>query len=220
MAREATYDATRDRVEAYFDRTATQAWAALTSEAPVSWIRQTVRAGREDMRALMLRTLPRDLHGMRILDAGCGTGTMSVELARRGADVVGVDISPELISIAKQRLPEELTVSFLAGDMLDPAIGAVDAVIAMDSLIYYDADDLTSAVARLNAPQVVFTVAPRTPLLMAMFGAGKLFPRGDRSPVMQPQAPNDLARRVPGALTSKGRIARGFYISECLEYRR
>lgn len=220
MARPATYDATRDRVEAYFDRTATRAWEALTSEAPVSRIRQTVRAGRAEMRDLMLGALPENLEGMRILDAGCGTGTMCQELAQRGADVVGVDISPELIRIAKQRLPESLTVSYLAGDMLDPGLGSFDAVVAMDSLIYYDSDDLADALRRLDAPQIIFTIAPRTPLLMAMFGVGKLFPQNDRSPTMRPHVATRLATRMAGRMAKKGRVARGFYISECLEYRR
>jgi len=50
----ADYAATRDRVEDYFDRTATKTWERLTSDAPVSGIRATVRAGRDRMRALML----------------------------------------------------------------------------------------------------------------------------------------------------------------------
>ena len=58
----------------YFDRTATKAWERLTSDAPVSRIRQTVREGRDRMRALMLSRLPADLRGARVLDAGCGTG--------------------------------------------------------------------------------------------------------------------------------------------------
>ena len=41
-----SYEATLSRVETYFDRTATRAWEALTSDAPVSGIRATVRAGR------------------------------------------------------------------------------------------------------------------------------------------------------------------------------
>ena len=86
------YAATRDRVEHYFDRTATKVWERLTSDAPVSGVRATVRAGRDRMRALMLAQLPDDLRGARILDAGCGTGAMAVELAQRGADVVAVDI--------------------------------------------------------------------------------------------------------------------------------
>ena len=41
----ADYSATRDRVEQYFDRSATKVWERLTSDAPVSRIRQTVREG-------------------------------------------------------------------------------------------------------------------------------------------------------------------------------
>jgi len=69
-----TYESTRNTVETYFDRTATKTWERLTSDAPVSGIRATVRAGRERMRQLLLSKLPADLRGARVLDAGCGTG--------------------------------------------------------------------------------------------------------------------------------------------------
>ena len=55
------YTATRERVEHYFDRSATKVWDRLTSDAPVSRIRQTVREGRDRMRATMLSRLPADL---------------------------------------------------------------------------------------------------------------------------------------------------------------
>ena len=80
----ADYSATRDRVEQYFDRSATKVWERLTSDAPVSRIRQTVREGRDKMRALMLGRLPSDLRGARVLDAGCGAGQMTANWPRAG----------------------------------------------------------------------------------------------------------------------------------------
>ena len=69
---------------------------------------------------------------------------------------------------------------------------------------------------------VVFTVAPRTRLLMAMWRIGKLFPRSDRSPIMVPHDLKELRQVVGdmGHLTKVGRITSGFYISEALEMRR
>ncbi|WP_374434989.1 magnesium protoporphyrin IX methyltransferase [Tabrizicola sp.] len=218
------YGETRDRVETYFDRTATQTWERLTSHEKVSRIRETVRKGRDQMRALMLSRLPQDLRGARVLDAGCGTGAMASELALRGAHVTAVDISPQLIDIAKRRLHPALTdqVDFLAGDMSDPALGRFDFALAMDSLIYYRDADIGRVIGNLSArtaQSIVFTVAPRTTLLMVMWHAGKLFPRSDRSPTMVPHDAARLARHCPGQLTKIGRITSGFYISECLEHR-
>ncbi|MDW4499400.1 magnesium protoporphyrin IX methyltransferase [Sulfitobacter sp. D35] len=219
-----TYEATRARVETYFDRTATRTWERLTSDAPVSRIRETVRRGRDEMRARILSRLPQDLRGARVLDAGCGAGQMTAALAARGADVAAVDISPALIGIARRRLPEDhrARVQFVAGDMLDPDLGSFDHVVAMDSLIYYDATDIGAALTGLTKRargKIVFTVAPRTPVLMAMWYAGKLFPRSDRSPVMVPHAPERLAEQLAGIgrLRDLGRTHVGFYISQALE---
>ncbi|MEP2639463.1 magnesium protoporphyrin IX methyltransferase [Roseobacter sp.] len=223
------YDATRDRVETYFDKTATRTWERLTSDAPVSKIRQTVRAGRDQMRALLLSRLPADLTGQRVLDAGCGAGQMTAELAARGAEVLAIDISPQLVEIAQRRLPENLRhrVQFSSGDMLNPGLGRFDHVIAMDSLIYYDAADIGVALAGLEKRTrgaIVFTVAPRTRLLMAMWHAGRLFPRSDRSPVMIPHAHGPLAqiartKGVRGLIRPVDRVTSGFYISQAMEVR-
>jgi magnesium-protoporphyrin O-methyltransferase len=219
----ADYTATRDRVESYFDRTATKAWERLTSDAPVSRIRQTVREGRDRMRAQMLSRLPEDLRGARVLDAGCGTGLMTEDLARRGASVTAADISPRLLQVAHDRLPPSLRaqVTFFAGDMTEPTLGAFDAVLAMDSLIYYSAHDIGRTLKALGqrCGHIVFTVAPRTTPLMAMWYMGKLFPRADRSPVMIPHNLRSLQRETGTGLLQVGRISSGFYISDCLEYR-
>ncbi|EPX75990.1 magnesium protoporphyrin IX methyltransferase [Salipiger mucosus] len=223
-----SYARTLTRVETYFAPPPPRQWERLTSEAPVSRIRETVRRGRDEMRERMLGRLPDDLCGARVLDAGCGAGQMSRALAERGAEVVAVDISPALVEIAARRLPEALRaqVDFRAGDMLDAGLGRFDHVMAMDSLLYYRRRDVAHALAGLGSrtrDSVVFTVAPRTPLLMAMWSAGKLFPRGDRSPRMVPHHPAALAaalraQRAPGRLSDLGRVRSGFYISQAMEY--
>lgn len=222
------YAATRDRVEHYFDRTATRTWERLTSDAPVSGIRATVRAGRDRMRALILAQLPDDLRGARVLDAGCGTGAMAVALAVRGAEVCAVDISPSLVEIARKRAPEGLAgrIDWHAGDMMNPALGEFDHVVAMDSMIYYSATDIAALLQRA-APRLsgrfVFTLPPRTPALMLMWRMGKLFPRADRSPAMVPHTTAGIAAAmraaaVPGGLREVARVSSGFYISTALVF--
>ena len=229
----ATYIERREKIERYFDRTAADTWARLTSTAPVSGIRATVRAGRDRMRATLLDCLPADLGGRRILDAGCGTGALAVEAARRGADVVAIDLSPTLVQLARERLPQDLrtggagTVDFRSGDMLDAALGRFDHVVCMDSLIHYQVDDLVDALARLTertSASVVFTFAPSNPLLATMISVGRLFPRGDRAPFIEPVAERRLRRRLGGSVSLTGwgigrtsRVASGFYTSQAME---
>jgi magnesium-protoporphyrin O-methyltransferase len=225
-----TYHQRRGELETYFDRTAAEAWERLTSTAPVSRIRATVRAGRDEMRAKLLGMLPADLSGRRLFDAGCGTGALAVEAAKRGADVLAMDISPTLVGIARERLPQSIgqgTIDFRVGDMLDSASGAFAHVVAMDSLIHYPAADIVRVLAALAARtshSIVFTFAPRTPLLGAMHRIGKLFPRSDRSPAIEPVTLKELRRRIAAEPTLKGwtvgrtqRVTKGFYISEAME---
>ena len=150
-----TYIARRQQLETYFDRTAADAWKRLTSDAPVSRVRATVRAGRDTMRATLLSWLPADMRGARVLDAGCGTGALAVEAARRGADVLAIDISPTLVGLARERAPRDLgdgRVTFAVGDLLDPALGAFDHVVAMDSLIHYEGRDIALTLGALAPP--------------------------------------------------------------------
>jgi magnesium-protoporphyrin O-methyltransferase len=225
-----TYQARRGELETYFDRTAVKAWERLTSDAPVSGIRATVRAGRDAMRGTLLSWLPADLRGKRVLDAGCGTGALALEAARRGAQVVAVDISPTLVGIAQQRAAGqhgEGHVEFRAGDMHDPALGEFDHVVAMDSLIHYKPADVCRVMAGLAARtrhSIVFTFPPSSAFLLAFLAVGRLVPRGDRSPAIVPVTEAKLRRMLAAepALggwrsTRSHRVASGFYTSHALE---
>ena len=237
MMASASYTARRDALETYFDRTAIEAWKAFATDAPVSRIRQTVRAGRAEMRVLMLAQLPRDLSGWRILDAGCGTGAMTVELARRGAGVTAVDLSPGSIEFARENWPGEVDdrrVRFAAGDMLDASLGEFDAVVAMDSLIHYAMPDVVASLLALMPRvrrRIVMTHAPATPMLRVMHAAGQLFPKRDRSPAIVPVVARELRSVIENAARdshSRGEleaawaagatrvVSSGFYTSQML----
>jgi magnesium-protoporphyrin O-methyltransferase len=228
-----TYIERRGEIETYFDRTAVEAWKRLTSDAPLGRIRATVRAGRERMRATLLSWLPDDLAGRRLLDAGCGTGALAVEAARRGAHVVAIDLSPTLVDLARERAPRDLgagSIEFRSGDMLDPALGDFDHVVGMDSLIHYDAADILRVLTGLagrTQGSILFTFAPSTPLLATMHAVGRLFPRGDRAPAIEPVREARLLASIVAEPALRGwmggrssRIASGFYTSQAMELRK
>ncbi|WP_438278430.1 magnesium protoporphyrin IX methyltransferase [Nitrobacter sp.] len=220
----------RSELETYFDRTAVAAWTRLTSEAPVGRIRATVRAGRDEMRQTLLSWLPEDMSGARLLDAGCGTGALSIDAARRGANVVAVDISPSLIQIASGRLPADISpnaIRFVAGDMLDPSLGKFDFVVAMDSVIHYRPDDMVRIFAGLatrTMHSLLVTFAPRTPALTFMHMVGRAFPRENRAPAIEPVSERYLKKLITEhpdlddwLFGRSRRVTSGFYKSHALE---
>ena len=225
-----SYQERRGRLQTYFDRTALDAWTRLTSTAPVSKIRATVRAGRDRMRSVLLYYLPIDLHSLRVLDAGCGTGAFSVEAAGRGAQVLAVDLSPALVQLARERSPSlgnSGSIEFRVGDMFDAGLGAFDHVVAMDSLIHYPLSDVVRVLAGFAARtrhSILFTFAPRTPALTLLWTVGRLFPRRDRAPAIEPIAEAVLRRRLAAEPALREwrvgrtqRVASGFYKSQAME---
>ena len=221
------YDDRREALATYSDTTARQARIDLTTAAKASGLRATVRAGRDAMRQTLLDWLPTDLRRTTVLDAGCGTGSLAVAAACRGAEVTGIDVAAGLVEVARQRTPSFIghgRIHWRSGDMLDPQLGTFAHVVAMDSLIHYEPEDLVAALARLaqrTTGTILFTFAPRTTLLAAMHTVGKAFPKSDRSPAIVPVAEGDLRERLARlqgwSIGRTQRISSGFYTSQALE---
>jgi SAM-dependent methyltransferase len=80
-------------------------------------------------------TLVRSYAPDRVLDAGCGTGRVAIELARHGIDVVGVDVDAAMLATARDRAPEldwrlgDLATIDLATDAFDVAVLAGNVMI-------------------------------------------------------------------------------------------
>ena len=65
-----------------------------------------------------------------IADLGCGTGTLAVLLAEHGYDVVGLDLSPRMLGLARAKAERHhVAVRFEIGDAADPRIPAVDVIL-------------------------------------------------------------------------------------------
>ena len=87
----------------------------------------------------------RDVHGeanfvealgvRSVLDAGCGTGRVAIELDRRGLDVVGVDLDPAMLEAARAKAPR---VEWRLADLVDVDLGrAFEAVVAAGNVMIF-----------------------------------------------------------------------------------
>lgn len=96
----------------------------------------------------------------RVLDVGCGTGSLSQLIAGRGAHVLGIDLAPEMIRIARGRAPRDLSLSYLCGDFFDLALapGAFDCVVSVAALHHMPLDAAVLRMADLVAPGGVLII--------------------------------------------------------------
>jgi SAM-dependent methyltransferase len=85
----------------------------------------------------------------RVCDLGCGTGTVARHLASRGVDVFGVDISPGMVTVARNRYPD---IAFRDGDMraLDLPDESVAGVVSFYSILHLARPDVPAALSEMR----------------------------------------------------------------------
>lgn len=110
------------------------------------WLSGSAPRGEDyDRRWAELRASGADVHGEvgllerlgvgSVLDAGCGTGRVAIELARRGHDVVGVDLDPAMLDAARGKAPE---IPWLLGDLGTVDLGReFDAVVMAGNVMIF-----------------------------------------------------------------------------------
>jgi SAM-dependent methyltransferase len=136
-------------------------------------IAKTITAGAEDFIARL--PLPANA---RVLDVACGTGNTTIPLARRGMQVTGLDLAPNLLVQARARAAEEgVTAEFIEGDaeQLPFADGTFDAVVTMLGAMFAPRPELV-------ASESARVLKPGGMLAMANWGpdafTGKMFKLG------------------------------------------
>ncbi len=105
----------------------------------------------------------RPLGGADLIDLACGTGSATLAAAARGAQVTGLDITPELVAIAAQRTGSE-AVSWRTGDASDTGLpaGAFDVAVSNMGIIFVDPGRQVAEVTRLLKPAGVFAFSAWT----------------------------------------------------------
>jgi SAM-dependent methyltransferase len=97
-------------------------------------------------------SLVRSLDPASVLDAGCGTGRVAIELARHGVDVVGVDVDASMIGEARRRAPE---LEWVEGDLAALALGRqFDVVVMAGNVPLFCPPDKRSALVKSCAAHV------------------------------------------------------------------
>ncbi|WP_193045532.1 class I SAM-dependent methyltransferase [Mycolicibacterium baixiangningiae] len=95
------------------------------------------------------------LKGAAVVDLACGTGTAARAAATRGAHVIGVDLTPELVAIgAKQACDDGLDVAWAVADATETGLesGSIDAVVSSVGIIFVEPAAQVAELARLLKP--------------------------------------------------------------------
>ena len=106
------------------------------------------------------------VRGSDVLDLGCGTGNLTIQLARRGLSVVGVDLSPEMLALAKRKAAAGTAPRLLqagAVELIDHfPVGSFDTIVSV--LVF---SELSDAEQRVALRQCGSLLRPRGCLILA-----------------------------------------------------
>ena len=151
------------------------------------------------------------LPGAELLDAGCGTGRYSRELARRGYVVHGVDLSPELIEVAKRTRGDRTGgVSFAVGDILAAPTARYAAVVCRGVLNDIIDDDRRDAAFAAFAR----TLRPQGALILDVREWGASVERKTREPLFKKRVSTDRGDLTYTSVTELDAQRRLLLISE------
>lgn len=102
----------------------------------------------------ILKTInEKPLESKMLAEIGCGTGTMSILLAKKGYEMIGLDLSEDMLMVAREKaLDEELDILFLQQDMTTfELFGSVDAIVSScDSMNYIHPSEISKVFERVH----------------------------------------------------------------------
>ncbi|KAK2974184.1 hypothetical protein RJ640_021475 [Escallonia rubra] len=227
----------KEVVREYFNNNGFQRWRKIYGETDeVNRVQMDIRIGHSKTVENVMQMLKEEgpLEGVTVCDAGCGTGCLSIPLAKQGAVVLASDISAAMVAEAEKQAREEL----LSGkDELSPVPvlpkfevkdlesldGKYDTVVCLDVLIHYPqskADGMIAHLASLAENRLLISFAPKTVYYDLLKRVGELFPGPSKATRAYLHAEADVERalqKVGWKIRKRGLITTQFYFAKLIE---
>ncbi|KAL3155546.1 hypothetical protein ABBQ38_011098 [Trebouxia sp. C0009 RCD-2024] len=227
----------KDAVKSYFNNQGFERWNRIYGTTDdVNKVQLDIRTGHQQTVDKTLKWLDEEggLKDTTVCDAGCGTGSLSLPLALRGAAVSASDISSSMTGEAQRRYEEAVSSgqqapttppTFTATD-LELISGSYHTVICLDVMIHYPQDKANAMIkhlASLAQDRLIISFAPKTLAYTVLKRIGELFPGPSKATraYLHAEADVEAALRQAGfKVTKREMTATSFYFSRLLEARR
>eukprot|EP00929_Paragymnodinium_shiwhaense_P052504 TRINITY_DN26301_c1_g1_i1.p1 TRINITY_DN26301_c1_g1~~TRINITY_DN26301_c1_g1_i1.p1 ORF type:complete len:338 (+),score=103.43 TRINITY_DN26301_c1_g1_i1:82-1095(+) len=221
-------------VEEYFNGTGFERWQKIYGETDdINPVQMDIRNGHaETVKKILKWSDDFDLSGRTVCDAGCGTGSLSIPLAARGALVSGSDISAAMAGEAAKRAEVALKDAPKVKELpkfktldLEALSGEYDCVCCVDVLIHYPPERVEAMVeglAKLSKDRVILSFAPKTWYYTLLKSIGEFFPGKSKTTraYLHPEEVVEASLKKAGfEITRKEMTATNFYFSRLFEAR-
>ncbi|XP_031093037.1 magnesium protoporphyrin IX methyltransferase, chloroplastic [Ipomoea triloba] len=227
----------KEVVKEYFNKDGFQRWKRIYGVGDdVNKVQMDIRLGHSKTVENVMKMLSDEgsLKGVTVCDAGCGTGCLSIPLAKEGALVTASDISAAMVAEAEKQAEEELLKG--RDDKLPTAVmpkfevkdlesldGKYDTVVCLDVLIHYPqnkADAMIAHLASLAENRLILSFAPKTFYYNLLKRIGELFPGPSKATRAYLHAEADVERalaKVGWKIRKRGLVTTQFYFARLVE---
>jgi len=215
------------RVRKYFETSGFSRWSAIYGSGDIPPIWKVIRDGHR----IALDTVVEWVAGAKghtVLDAGCGTGNLSIALADRGFEVEAFDVSAPMVHFAKyinNGRTKGIAPRFLVGDIaaLSGEPKRYDVVCCLDVLFHYPYEEVKEMLKRLSAlasHKIVGSFALRSPMNDFWMSVGQRFHAKNRMTKLHLFSYDEIEQvlyRAGFKMTQKKRVKFFFYDSFVFE---